>query len=440
MKIADKVLSYAKGLEVAVTIRGEDLSATRFYDNHIHQNLKRQNHVVEIRVIKDKKVGSAQVNLLDDGSLHWGFKEAMENLVVASEDQDFPGLARPEPIQDVPTFYASTSSMKPRERAICVGTAISMARSRGLSASGSFSTVVKERAVANTAGVRAYSASTEAFFRIIVENRGLTGYADQLTRDVRTLDYEKIANEAIEKATMFPEEVDLSPGRYDAIFLEYAVSDLLRFLGYIAFHADAKQKGTSFMATKMGQKVMGDNVTIWDDGLDPRGFAESFDDEGVPKRKVVFIENGIARDVVYDRKRAAKENRSSTGHAVEINNKLYPMPQNMFIERGSSNPEEMIKSTKKGLLVTRFHYTHCPEPLRIVATGTTRDGTFLIRNGEIVVRVRDMRFTESLIDAFSRVEAISGTSRVTRDWWGTFTSVVPAMKIKDFAFTGSTAF
>ena len=160
--------------------------------------------------------------------------------------------------------------------------------------------------------------------------------------------------------------MDLKPGRYDTIFLEYAVADLIRFLGYVAFSAAAKQRGTSFMATKMGQKVMGDNVTMWDDSMDTRGFASPFDAEGVPREKVVFIDKGVATGVVYDTRTAAKDGVTSTGHATSVLGRSQPMPHNMFMATGDSSLEDMILSTEKGVLVTRFHYTHCPEPMRVV--------------------------------------------------------------------------
>ena len=143
---------------------------------------------------------------------------------------------------------------------------------KGLQAAGTYSTGVNEIAAASSAGVRAYNVSTQAFFRTIVQNGDNTGYADRLTRDVREIDYGAVAEEAILKATAFPEARELKPGRYDTIFEEYALSDLIRFLGMIAFGADAKQQGRSFMARRMGEKVMGDNVTIWDDGLTLAGW------------------------------------------------------------------------------------------------------------------------------------------------------------------------
>lgn len=442
MKTLEKVVSYAKNFEASVTLRAEDLSLTRYYRNHIHQNLRRHNQALTVRVVRGKRSGVASTNLMDDGSLRWAVQAAYENMEVAGEDKDFPGLPKPELLQDIQTYVPSTANLKPKDRAEACGVVIALAKEKGLEAAGTYSTVVHETAVANTSGVRAYNASTEGFFRTIVESGDNTGYADRLTRDVREIDYRTVAGEALMRATMFPEARDLPPGRYDTIFEEYALADLVRFLGIIAFGAEAKQQGRSFMARRMGEKVMGDNIAIWDDGLDTRGFAAPFDSEGMAKKKVQFIENGVARGVVYDTRTAAKDGVRTTGHSPigERGSRSGPMPGNMFLGTGGSSKEEMLTSTKRGLLVTRFHYTHCPEPMHVVATGTTRDGTFLVEGGEIVARVKNLRFTESMVEAFGRVEAISRTARVTRDWWSTFDSVLPSLKIKDFTFTGATSY
>ncbi len=440
LKILDKVISFAKGFDIGANLVSEDLSLTRYARNQIHQNLKRQNHVLTVKVVKGKKAGTASVNLLDEGSLRWVVQQAYESMELAHDDPELPPLSKAAPAPEVNTYVPYTAAMKPKERAVGCGAVISAAHEKGLLASGTYSTLVRENVVANTSGTRAYNASTEAFFRTVVESGANTGYADRLVRDARNIDYEAVAKEAVERATMFNDTVDRPPGRYDTIFLEYALSDLIRFLGYVAFGAAAKQRGTSFMATSMGQKVMGDNITIWDDGLDPRGFASPFDIEGIPRKKVVFVDKGIAKGVVYDTRTAAKEGLTSTGHGDFSWGRAQPRPHNMFMATGDSSVQEMIASTKKGILVTRFHYTHCPEPMKVVATGTTRDGTFLIEDGKISARVRNLRFTESMLDAFSRVEAISADSRVIRDWWSTFTSVLPSVKIKDFTFTGATTF
>ena len=155
-------------------------------------------------------------------------------------------------------YVPATANLKPKDRAEACAVVIDAAKSRGLQASGTYSSGVTEAlAVASSTGVRAYNAGTEALFRTIIQDGDNTGYADRLTRDVREIDAGAVAEEALTKATLFPEAIDFPPGRYDTIFEEYALADLIRFLGMIAFGADAKQQGRSFMAARPGRESHG---------------------------------------------------------------------------------------------------------------------------------------------------------------------------------------
>lgn len=188
------------------------------------------------------------------------------------------------------------------------------------------------------------------------------------------------------------------------------------------------------MNGKFGEKVMGENVTIWDDGLDPAGLPRSFDAEGLPKQRVDMIVNGVAKAVVYDSYTAKKEGKESTGHAVSPIIAYGPMPGNMFMQPGDSSVEEMIASTKRGILVTRFHYTNLIHPILVLITGMTRDGTFLIEDGKITKPLKNLRFTDGVIERLSNVELISKETK--REAY----AVVPALKVKGFRFTGATEF
>jgi predicted Zn-dependent protease len=228
----------------------------------------------------------------------------------------------------------------------------------------------------------------------------------------------------------------LQPGDYTVILEEYAVADMLAFLGFLGFSAQAVHEGRSFM--KLGEQVVGDNVTIWDDGLDSSGLPMPFDFEGVPKSRLTLIEKGIARAVVHDSYTAGKEGKTSTGHALPAPNTMGPLPLNMFMATGEHSKEEMLASTKKGIWVTRFNYTRPVHPLKVVVTGTTRDGTFLIENGELAKPIKNLRFTQSYLDALSRVEMLGNSARLVTGFLGS--SCVPALKIGAFTFTGATQF
>jgi predicted Zn-dependent protease len=257
------------------------------------------------------------------------------------------------------------------------------------------------------------------------------------------LDVDSLAQEAIGK-TSKEEPIPIEPGEYEVILEPYAVSEFLSFLGYLGFHALAVQEGRSFFSDRLGEKMVDEKVTIYDDGLDPEGLQVPFDFEGVPKKKVTFFERGVAKGVTYDSFTAGREGKDSTGHGLIAPNTSGPIPINLFMQEGRSSLGEMIKSVRRGIYVTRFHYTNVVEPMKAIITGMTRDGTFLIEGGEITRPVKNLRFTESVLKALSRVSAISKDRRICSE--GTVYSrrfvtgtTVPALKIDGFNFSGVSA-
>jgi predicted Zn-dependent protease len=209
---------------------------------------------------------------------------------------------------------------------------------------------------------------------------------------------------------------------------------MVMYLSWLGFSALAVQEERSFMCGKFGQKVMGENITIWDDGLDPRTHVSPFDREGVAKQRVDLIVNGIANAVVYDSFTGNKEGKPSTGHSMGGSGTHGPYATNLFLAPGGKTIDEMIASTERGIFVTRFNYTNVVHPLLVMFTGMTRDGTFLIENGKITKPVKNLRFTESILNALSSVEMIG------KDLYRQNSATVPALKVKNFRFTGVTEF
>jgi len=184
---------------------------------------------------------------------------------------------------------------------------------------------------------------------------------------------------------------------------------------------------------RIGERICGENINLWDDGMDPRGRMTSFDYEGMPRQPVALIDGGIAAGLVYDTRTARREGRSSTGHATGSSS-MGPVPTNLFLGAGDATTDEMVSSTERGLLVTRFHYTNIVNPKQTVLTGMTRDGTFLIEDGRLVSGVRNLRFTQSVLEALGRVEMVGAEGAYMGMVWA------PALKIRDFTFTGTTEF
>jgi predicted Zn-dependent protease len=211
------------------------------------------------------------------------------------------------------------------------------------------------------------------------------------------------------------------------------VANFLLFLAFLGFGGKLLHQHRSFMSGKIGEKIMGDNINITEDPFNSAIEYLPFDYEGVPKRKVVIIENGIARAGVYNSHYANLAGTESTGHALPPDNSYGPYPKAMVIDPGNSSVKDMIKSIDRGIYITRFWYLNFLNPMRTMVTGYTRDGTFLIENGEITKPVVDMRVQQSMLEAFSNVETLSAEQRLIPQYGALM--LVPFMKIVNFNLT-----
>jgi predicted Zn-dependent protease len=421
----------------------EDSSLTRFAKSSVHQHVAEKNRTLILRVVKDKRIAVLTTNHLNRSSLRDLLRNAISITEVQHPNEDFVSLPTPQSIPEINTFQENIKSLTPNRKVKVINDLFKMVRGKDLQASGSFSNGEVEVAVVNSLGVEAYQRYSDLVFHLIVENDGGSGYAGFVSRDPDQLDIVSLAREAIQKASRgVPAQIE--PGEYEVILEPYAVSELLSFLGYLGFHALAVQEGRSFFCNEFGKKLVDSRVTIYDDGLDAEGLQIPFDFEGVPKRRATFFEEGVVKEVTYDSFTGGREGKDSTGHGLVAPNTEGPVPINLFMKGGESSLEEMVRSVRKGIYVTRFHYTNVVEPMKTVLTGMTRDGTFLIEEGEIKRPIKNLRFTESVLRALSRVSAISKDRRTCSE--GTVYSrrfitgvVAPAIKVDGFNFSGVSA-
>ena len=418
----------------------EDSSLTRFAKSSVHQHVAEKNRTLILRVVKDKRIAVLTTNQLNRSSLRDLLRNAISITEVQHPNEDFVSLPTPQSIPEINTFHENIKSLTPNRKVKVINDLFKMVRGKDLQASGSFSNGEVEVAVVNSMGVEAYQRYSDLVFHLIVENDGGSGYAGFVSRDPDQLDIVSLVREAIQKASRgVPAQIE--PGEYEVILEPYAVSELLSFLGYLGFHALAVQEGRSFFCNEFGKKLVDSRVTIYDDGLDAEGLQIPFDFEGVPKRRAIFFEEGVVKEVTYDSFTGGREGKDSTGHGLIAPNTEGPVPINLFMKGGESSLEEMVRSVRKGIYVTRFHYTNVVEPMKTVLTGMTRDGTFLIEEGEIKGPIKNLRFTESVLRALSRVSAISKDRRICSE--GTVYSrrfitgvVAPAIKVDGFNFSG----
>ena len=346
------------------------------------------------------------------------------------------GLPRPTTVEATTAGYAAaTAGASPEVRAAGVRQVIAAADDAGVTAFGSFSSGTETTAVANSNGVRVGATRTVAqLLTVSMGPGGGSGYAEQAAVDIDTIDAAGIGREAAGKARATANAVAIDAGDYPVVLEEYAVVDLLDMLGYLGFSALAVQEERSFV--EVGRKIGSDIVSIVDDGHDPAGLPMAFDYEGVAKQRVPLLDAGVCRGVVHDSQTAARDGVASTGHGLPAPNPWGPFPLNMVMAPGSETRDGLIAGLDRGLLVTRFHYTNPVHPKLAIITGMTRDGTFLVEDGRIVGPVRNLRFTQSYLEALACTVAVASERKTLKGFLGGV--VVPAIRLEGWTFTGTT--
>ena len=443
LRLLRKIVQESTAEQTEAILLTEDSSLTRFAGSAIHQHVAERNQMAILRAVLGKKIAVVTTNIFQPSSLRRSLRKAISLAKVQQPNDEFISLPGPKYIPEVETFSENISRLTPNQKVRMVKNLLKQVKERRCRASGAFSNGEVDLAVVNSLGVEAYQKFSDFFLHVIVENEKSSGYASFVARDPDELDVDALAKEAIGKISK-EEPIQIEPGEYEVILEPYAVNELLSFLGYLGFHALAVQEGRSFFCNHFGEKMIDEKVTIYDDGLDTEGLQVPFDFEGVPKKKVTFFDRGVAKEVAYDSFTSGREGKDSTGHGLIAPNTAGPIPVNLFMKEGESSLEQMIRSVRRGIYVTRFHYTNVVEPMKAVITGMTRDGTFLIEEGEMKRPIKNLRFTESVLKALSRVTAISKDRRICSE--GTVYSrrfvtgtVVPAIKVEGFNFSGVSA-
>lgn len=440
LKMLKKLVQESPADQTEALLMIEDSSLARFTPTAIHQHVTERNRTLILRVALGKRIAVVTTNILQPSSVKASLHKAISLAKIQPPHEEFVSLPGPKSVPKINTFFANIGRLTPERKVKIIREVMTLVKEKGFSASGAFSHGEVELAVVNSLGVEAYQKYSDLFLHLIAQNGKGSGYASFVSRDLDQLQVEPLVKAAVAKASG-GDPIQVEPGEYEVILEPEAVRDLLVFLGYLGFHALAVQEGRSFFCNEFGKRMVNEKVTIYDDGLDPQGLQVPFDFEGVPKRKVIFFEEGVAKNVTYDSFTAGREGKESTGHGLIPPNTEGPIPINLFMQGEESRLEEMVQSVRRGIYVTRFHYTNVVEPMKAVITGMTRDGTFWIEEGEIKNPIKNLRFTESILKALSRVKAISKERKICsagsvygrRFITGT---VVPAIQVDGFNFSG----
>ncbi len=431
---------------------GGKSALTRFANNVIHQNVAEENYGVSVRTVFDGKTARATTNRLDDESLQRVVRSSESLAKVQHPDPDLLPVAAADacaPQESRSRYFDATASITPEERADAVGKIVHRAKQHKLITAGIFSTSESIEGIFNSSGLSRWHQQTSAEISITMLGTDSSGWQKANSPDVTKLDATKLGEIAAIKAEKSAKPQEVPPGKYMVILEPAAVLDIAGFM-FWDFSGLAVLDQRSFLNDRVGKKLFGDNINIWDDANHPLQSGSPFDGEGVRRQRVQLVKNGVVERLVYARATAEKMQKSehagkvglieATGHGFALPNEMGEAPMNIVFEPAEPTQtiEQMVASTERGIYVTRLWYIREVDPYEKILTGMTRDGTFLIEDGRIRHGLRNFRFNESLLKMLSNVEAMSEPVRASGE--ESFDMVAPAMKVRDFNFTEVTKF
>ena len=436
-RIAERVLALSQADETEVEIDATTDALTRFANNTIHQNVAERIRSISVRAVVDGRTARATTNKTDDGSLGRVVASAVSLARNEPANPDLLPMLRSQKYRNVARFFPATAHATAEDRARAVARVCKMAKKRKQTAAGIFSSGESESVLANSKGLFATYRQTRAEFSVTMLERDSSGWAKANSPDIRTIDPEALAATASQGAAESREPREIEPGHYTAILPPAAVLDLVGFLFY-DFAGTALLDKRSCFTGRIGKKVLGANITLWDDVYHPLQSGPAYDGEGLPRQKVLLVDRGVVKNLVYARAAAKKMKTRPTGHGFSLPNEYGEAPMNLVFAGGDSSIDEMIRTTERGVLVTRLWYIREVDPYEKILTGMTRDGTFLIEGGRISGGIRNFRFNQSIIEMLSNAEMLGPAVRAAGE--ESFEMVVPAMKIANFHFSEVTKF
>ena len=457
-EIFNRIRKLSSADEVEVLFTGGRFALTRFANNTIHQNVAEENYVVSVRAAFGGRTARAFTNKFDEESLRQVVRSAESLAKVQHPDPDLlpmpdareAGFASGTGEVDAPSrYFAATAGITPELRAEGVKKIVGVADRHKLTTAGVFSSGESLEGIFNTRGLSRWHIQTSAEVSITMLADDSSGWQKANSPDVANLEPLMLAEVAARKALDSAHPREIPAGKYTVILEPAAVLDIVGFM-FWDYSGMAILDQRSFLTGRIGTKLFGENISIWDDVAHPLQTGSPFDGEGVRRQRVGLVENGVVKRVVYARATAARMKQSehkdkagpieATGHGFALPNEIGEMPLNIVFAPASDpqSVEQMIASTERGVLVTRLWYIREVEPFEKILTGMTRDGTFYVENGRVQGGVRNFRFNESLIHMLSNVESMSVPVRSCGE--ESFDMVVPAMKVKDFNFTEVTKF
>ncbi|HOJ88300.1 MAG TPA: TldD/PmbA family protein [Pseudothermotoga sp.] len=424
------------GLKFLSSVSNNEGALTRFANSEIHQNVFEKKSVISILATKDNKVAVATTN---DLSIN-GLKEARKKLEQMLEnstplDYEFrlPDVSIGYPVENISDSVKNASA---EDRAQIFDKILKVS-GKDVQAFGYVSDSISENAVISSNGMFVYQAYSSASFNFVALSGSGSGYVSSTARGYEDLDVDKKIHRAIEFAKRSNNQVEIDPGLYTVILGPEAVSELFFYFSYVCTNGYMHELKMSPSVRFLGQKIGPSNLNVYDDPNHKMQVPWVYDICGKKREKTAIIENGVFKNVFYSHGASLRFGKKPTGHSISLEDLDFSMPANLVIEGGTTPVEEIISHTERGIYVNRFHYMNVVDPYEAMFTGMTRDGTFLIENGQLTRPIKNMRFNVKFFEFSKNIEAISKETESTSGEY--FPAVAPFIKVSNFNFTSKTA-
>jgi predicted Zn-dependent protease len=431
--LTDRALSFSKADETQVILNGGDRANVRFARNSVSTSGASSGYSLAILAKFGQKVGTVTASEFSDASLQRAARNAEEIARLSPDNPEAMPFLGPQSYTPVKAFFDDAASATPEWRAGAVRAALDISKEKDVVSAGFVETSAQIQAVATSKGQFAYDRFTAADYNLTARTQDGTGsgWASKSFNQLGLLEPRALAATAIDKAARSHDPKAIEPGKYTVVLEPAAMADLIANL---VFAADARQsdEGRSFFSkkgggTRLGEQVVGEKVRLYSDPAHPLAPVVPFDGQGLPLKRIDWIDKGVLKNLSYSRYWAQKQGKDAT-----------PQPGNLIMDGGTATMADLIKGVERGVLVTRFWYIRQLDPQTLLVTGLTRDGLFLIEKGQVTHPVKNMRWNESPVFALNNLDAMTAPERtVSGEGIGGagFSIVCPAARIREFTFT-----
>lgn len=421
--LIEKVLGRSSAEHCDVSISGSRNGNVRFARNTVTTSGVTEDTSLRVTSSYGKQSGSASANTFDDETIASVVTRSEELARLMPEDPEWMPPLGPQEYSPTTEWFEPTARFGAAERAAAAAGSVLPSREQKLVTAGFLAHSDGWSAQGNSAGLFGWRRSSGIDFSVTSRSEDGTGsgYAGRDENDASRLDADAASRIAMEKAEASRSPRAWEPGKYTVVLEPHASVELIRNM---MFSMDLRraEEGRSFLAapggkTRLGEQLLDPRITIVSDPADPRAPSSPWSGDGLPRKRTVWFDKGVVSNLACSRYWAEKTGREPL-----------PGPGRIQMEGGSATLEELIKGTERGVLVTRMWYIRSVDPQTLLYTGLTRDGTFAIENGRIAHAIKNFRFNESPVTMLANVEELGTPLR--REG-----SMIPPMRVKDFAFT-----